>query len=256
MVIEQPTHRELRYAISDQEAAHFIQTIGHKAWTKSDWLQQLARLHDLEPSALAARAFDPKNNDKVKQQFNRVQASGHMGRQVVYWLGETMKPWPEHWDGNPATLPDNLFSYGVRGWPHGFAKIEQQGRQGGRLAQTAQRVANIGIWVCLHDLDVLPEHQGKGLGTAMAYVGLSDQPQRLPSSLYTPLANAPMRAWAEKYGYTLREEYIDTELLGDVAVDFGHYVANSVGAVRERMEAAQPWLTQGNKVSVFARKLA
>ncbi len=255
MIIERPSHGELKHALTDTDAARDIQKIGFEAWRRSDWLRNLARANNMAPDALASRAFDPNKPDKVTEQYDRVKASADMGKRVVYWFGEALKPFPKNWDGSILSLPDNSFSYFPQGWPHGFAKIEQKGLRGGRVLQTAQRLANIGARVCLHDLDVLPDHQGKGLGTAIAYVGLGDQPQRLPSTLDTPLANTPMIAWAEKYGYHLRDEYTDTELFAGVAVNVGHFVADSVGAVRESMELLHPWLAKGDRESMLARVL-
>jgi GNAT superfamily N-acetyltransferase len=250
MIIERPSHGRLRYAINDSDAARKIQEIGQAAWANSDWLAQIAIDNEFTPDSLASRVFNPLNSSKVEEQFKRVKASAYAGQRATYWIGETLKPYPEDWNGDFLDIPGGVMPYLPQGKPHGFAKIEQQGGSGWRVIRAAQKLANVGIWVCLHDLDILPEYQGKGLGTALAYEGLRGQPQYLPSSLYAPLANEPIRFWAGKYGYRMCDEFEDTSVFGGLSVDFGHYVADSVGAVCERMVAVNPWLNDGTRESM------
>lgn len=249
LVLERPTHGELSRALTDVDAAADVQRIGFAAWRASQWAAELAVQNGIEVDDLVRRAFDPSSNEKISRQQERIRASAHLGRRTEYWFGEAPKPLP---DGVPITkLP--LHEYMATGEPNGFVKIEQQGGNNNRLLRAGQYLARRGLYVCLNDMNIVPEKQGKRLGTALAYVGLSDQPRHLKSSLYTATNNKPMRTWAEKYGYHVTDEYIDEDLFENVPAPFVRYEANSVHQVLRRMEQANPWLEKGERSSTLGR---
>jgi len=252
LVIERPSHGLLKRAMTDYEAAETIQSIGYQAWSNSGWVQEIAAAHNIDPNQLTKRVFSlDRSMHKVQKQQERVEKSDRLGNQAAtYWFGEVLKLWPEGVSFND--LPGNPWSYFAQGYPHGFVKIERQASNN-RLLYVAKRAANLGISACLHDINVVPEMQGKGLGTAMAYVGLEDQPKNMKSSLYAAASNEPMRAWAEKYGYRVKDEYEDTDLFDGISVPFVQYSAKSVRSVLRRMLDTNPWLDKGTKTSMLGR---
>lgn len=251
-VIERPSHGQLERAMTDYDAAETIQSIGYQAWSNSGWVQEIAATHDLDPGQLTRRAFNlDRAVPKVEEQLKRVEKSDRLrNRAVIYWFGEVLKVWPE--GVSFSDLPGNPWTYFAQGYPHGFIKIERQASNN-RLLYVAKRAANLGISACIHDINVVPEMQGKGLGTAMAYVGLEEQPKDMKSSLYTAANNEPMRAWAEKYGYKVKDEYEDNDLFDGISVPFVHYAAKSVRSVLRRMLDINPWLDKGKKTSMLGR---
>lgn len=253
LVIQRPSHGDLERAVSDENAAHDIQRAGYDAWRSSEWLIEAAHEHGIDPDQLAAQAFDPTSRVKLATQHNRIAKADEP--RVVYWLGEVLKRFDSsnrrpgdddtpriQWDSFPTGRVD------------GFAKIERQGYRDPKLLAVAQGITGLGIYVCLHDLNVTPQKQGQGLGTALAYAGLVTQPQRLKSSLYTTANNAQMRAWAEKYGYRPTDEYEDNALLG-TPVHCIRYEAPSVGEVVNLMREAKPWLAKGTPQRMFSLML-
>jgi len=254
--IERPSHGELKHAMSDRQAAASVQSIGYEAWSQSEWMATLASEYQIDAGELASRAFNPNSKVKVDKQYARINKSAGLGRRVVYWFGEALEPIPQDVK-NREPGAKSIFDYMPSGYPDGFAKIEQDGITKIPGLRLAQRASGLGIYACIHDLNVDPSKQGKGLGTALAYVGLSDQPQHIKSSLYVSANNYPARAWAEKYGYKPTEEYEDAKLLSieasQIIVPFVRYEADSVGLVREKMTAAHPWLAEGARSSMLGR---
>jgi ribosomal protein S18 acetylase RimI-like enzyme len=251
-IIERPSHGELRHAITVDHAAHDIQRIGFGAWSTGAWAKETAQKYGVTPEVLVAGAFDPASPAKIKRQKERLESSRHLGRRVEYWFGEHLRPFPT--DKKPSEIR-NLGDYFPTGQPDGFVKIEHQGGSNNRLMRASQMLSRQGLYVCLHDINVIPDKQGKGLGTALAYTGLSDQPRHLKSSLYTAADNEPMRAFAEKYGYYATDEYIDDELFPGVEVPFIRYQANSVHQVLRRMESKNAWLVNGESSSLLGRMM-
>lgn len=249
IVVERPTHGVLERALTDAHAARDIQNIGLAAYEASQWVQDIAAQNSMDSMDLALRvkAF---NTGGLPRQIKRIEASGKHRKKVEYWFGEHIEPRPD-----PISADSTSFDYMPQGWPHGFAKVEQQGGRDNPLLRAGQYLSRVGLYVCLHDLNVMPEKQGKGLGTAIAYTALRDQPKHLKSSLHTAANNEPMRAFAAKYGYIETDEYMDTDLFNGISAPFVRYEANSVHNVLRRMEVTNPWLGSAEGESTFWRML-
>src|SRR3989344_5656411 len=156
--ISRPTEGYVLSGPTIMENAVSIQWVGYEAWRNAGFVRRIAdRYYGLTSDDVAAKAFDPNSIEKVNQQYDKILKSLKMGRRMVYWFGD--------YHENIVRIPHNR--------NYGFAKIERQGVSGQRAIGIAQEMANRGIYACIHDLNVIPEHQGRGFGTVLAYVGLS-----------------------------------------------------------------------------------
>ena len=250
LTLARPDFGVLQHGLDAETAARAIQQIGHDAWLDSGWLQALGRSNQIAASWLARQVFNPNDPARLKPQIERVARSEQQGFEVAYWLGTAKDA--RAGASQPAAAGINQPQDGMQ--YHGFIKIEQQGGRSSRLARLAQRAANVGIYACIHDLNVVPNRQGMGLATALAYAALSEQPARMSTSLYVADANRPMKNWAHKFGYYVTDEYEDTDTFTGASLLMLHYIAPSVGRVLQRMTTVHPWLTRGSAIDLIPEK--
>lgn len=85
--VERANHGELRGGPTDWNLAYHIQQIARTAWSNSGWLKAIAVREETTADELARRVFDEKSHDKSIAQRDRIKATEHLGRRVVYWLG-------------------------------------------------------------------------------------------------------------------------------------------------------------------------
>lgn len=213
-----------------------IQKIGYQAYLNSPWLKTLAKQSGFNDEYVSSLAFDPNDTDKLKVQEKRVKQSIKLGSKVMYWIVHRHE-W-ESSEADEVILPGEVPRY----QNIGFVKLEQQGYNRNPAKHLIQAVTKHGVYACLHDINIVPGHQRKGLATALAYAALSSQPLDMPSSLYTAYSNIAMRNWAVKYGYTLTDSYDDNTLFNGLSVASIRYEAPTVGLVLARMAKNNEWL--------------
>lgn len=213
--------------LTNQQIARAIQWVGNVAYTASNWLDKASRSNDTQE--VANQVFDPLDYDHMNAQRERVAMSVRSGRRVQYLLGSL----------GGFMNPENGQTDSTR--TDGFIKVEQQGRRFDSLHHTARTLSRAGVYACIHDLNVHPRAQGKGVATALTYAALSDQPKRLKVSLYTAQANEPMVNWATKYGFRETDTYDDAALVEGLVIPFARYEAPSVAGVLERIDASHPF---------------
>lgn len=197
-----------------------IQHVGSQAWENSDWLQELAQNTQISAGSLARQAFDPESAEKITAQVDRLSK---IGRGVIYWTAKT------YGSENSSDVV-------------GFAKAELE--VNGNFVVKGIKRALGKTYVCLHDVNVLPEVQGNGIGSALAYQALGHFNPRLRSSLYAAANNLPMRNWAIANGYMVTDIFNGHHLF-HAPTDAVRYQADSLAEVRSLLEEKYPWLKKG-----------
>lgn len=219
-----PEHLE-KHSIN-RDIAHSIQWVGNVAYRHSDWLHEIADQHNVSSADLAAQIFDPKDRDRLAMQRQRVSDSVDKGNKVQYLVGSL------------AGSVQQELTQAITKHPHGFIKIERQPSVS-RVQQLVRTIAHRGVYACIHDLNVHPDVQRQGIASTMAYVALCAQPKHLKASLYTPQNNAPMVAWAKKYGFNQTDQYENTSLIDGLTIPFVRYEAPSVASVVKKLADAR-----------------
>jgi hypothetical protein len=236
MRVERALHGEIVEAPTDTQLGKAIQRVGFAAWRNTEWAQRIASQNGMSVDDLVARAFNPQSPHMCRMQTKRVRDSAH-SRRTEYWSAEIL---PRSDDGQVHTPGDTIC---------GFVKVSQE-RVGNRVTRALQRSTGTGGNVCLHDIDVMPAYQRSGMGTALAYVALGDQPRHLGVSMDIGAGNEPMSQWAYKYGFCPTEEIHDTELFDGVEAVFIRHRAPSVNFVLNTMVQHEPWLVQSNRIDL------
>src|SRR5581483_7089660 len=117
ILIERPSHGEIRRGMTDEQAARDIQRIGFLAYSASEWVLELAKgqflraldEHDQGQRRLASRAFNPESAVKVHSQYDRVGKSYSQGKRVEYWFGDV--------DPKPVEAPSYFWKDSPKGQP-------------------------------------------------------------------------------------------------------------------------------------------
>lgn len=96
-----------------------------------------------------------------------------------------------------------------------------------------------------HDVDVRPDYQGQGVGSALMLTMLKEFKGDKPASLYAYEGNEPSITWFEELGFAAKGVQQKKDLLGEgTVVNEIHFEAPAVSGVRSAILANRPHLEE------------
>jgi len=197
---------------SPQEFAERVEEIGFEAWRSADWVETALERkyaefdnaqHFAEHAGRIIRAnvgtvFNTEQNAKKRAAGFENRAGGVV---LAAFSGESDSPGTMLGFVSLKTDISTRFDEEGSRLTRLLARVEKGIKQAEDLTIGHARPGHIYSWV--RSLNVLPEHQGRGIGTALLHAATYALPAHRPMTMYVDAGNRTMQRLAMKSGFAV-----------------------------------------------------
>ena len=243
LVVERQNYRVLQRLNQVRTVAAYIQEVGLDAWSRAEWVKEIAAELNDTPDSLARMTFPPTDVSFNNELIRSVQASDSTNRgESTYWLGRVLQQHPEEQDGH--RLDATLLADKHPGPPHGFIKTTVELNAMPLDTNHLDRPQFKRSSVKIQELNVVNDQQGQKLALVLAHSALTYLSKSLPATIAAAANNRRIRHFAENYGFNLTQDYREVDLFDGRGIEFTRYFADSVDLVLRTMTELNPWLDE------------